>query len=319
MSKVFTDTEIPEWVLKLPNIKYGGTGFFYDKAEPLPNYIEHHMPDYHLYDNWVSEQISNGIKKLDFRYYTDYSIGFTTRGCFRKCPFCINKNYNKVEIHSPVEEFLNPNRKYICLLDDNILGFSKWEDVFKSLQTTSKRFEYKQGMDLRLMTDKKAKTLINSKYIGDYIFAFDNIADKEEIEQKLKLWRKYCTTTAQTTKLYVFCGYDRNNKWDYEFWVQDIKDAFERIKILMKYGCLPYIMRYYRYEESPYRGIYINLARWCNQPSFLIKKSFREYCEVNGDNSSTMRYMREFEKNYPDIAKKYFDMRFEDLNKYNKI
>lgn len=57
ISKVFTDTEVPgekedksqkncetisEWYadnefLKQPNIEYGGTGFFYDKAPPLPN------------------------------------------------------------------------------------------------------------------------------------------------------------------------------------------------------------------------------------------------------------------------------------------
>jgi hypothetical protein len=29
ISKVFTDTLIDENILKLPNVKYGGTGFFY--------------------------------------------------------------------------------------------------------------------------------------------------------------------------------------------------------------------------------------------------------------------------------------------------
>jgi len=209
ISKVFTDTIIPEWVLRLNNVEYGGTGFFYDKAPPLPNEIEHHMPDYHLYDEWVEKQLKNGGKPSDYKYYTQYSIGFTTRGCFRKCEFCVNKNYNKVELHSPVEEFLDENRNYICLLDDNILGFSGWEKVFESLQKTGKRFEYKQGMDLRLMTDEKAKMLVESKYIGDYIFAFDDISDKDLIERKLQLWRKYDITKGQNTKLYVLCAFGR--------------------------------------------------------------------------------------------------------------
>lgn len=34
ISKVFTDTYIPEDILTLSNIEYGGTGFFYDKALP---------------------------------------------------------------------------------------------------------------------------------------------------------------------------------------------------------------------------------------------------------------------------------------------
>ena len=55
------------------------------------------MPDYHLYDDFVNDQLSNGGKRIDFKYYLDYSIGFMTRGCFRQCPFCVNKNYKRVE------------------------------------------------------------------------------------------------------------------------------------------------------------------------------------------------------------------------------
>ena len=54
ISKVFTDTPVPEAALKLSNVSYGGTGFFYDKAPALPEAVEHQMPDYHLYDGWVS-------------------------------------------------------------------------------------------------------------------------------------------------------------------------------------------------------------------------------------------------------------------------
>lgn len=54
LSKVFTATEVPRNVIELPNIHCGGTGFFYDKAPPLKDEIEHCMPDYHLYDEWIS-------------------------------------------------------------------------------------------------------------------------------------------------------------------------------------------------------------------------------------------------------------------------
>ena len=96
LSKVFIDTEVPEWVLKLDNIEYGGTGFFYDKAPSLPYEVEHHMPDYHLYDAWVQHKLDNGGKRNEYKYYLDYSIGFMTRGCFRQCEFCVNKKYKKV-------------------------------------------------------------------------------------------------------------------------------------------------------------------------------------------------------------------------------
>ena len=54
MSKVFTDTESPDWVLNRDNIYVGGTGFFFDSADPLPYEIEHHKPDYSLYDKYIS-------------------------------------------------------------------------------------------------------------------------------------------------------------------------------------------------------------------------------------------------------------------------
>ena len=54
LSKVFTATKVPRNVIELPNIHCGGTGFFYDKAPPLKEEIEHCMPDYHLYDEWIS-------------------------------------------------------------------------------------------------------------------------------------------------------------------------------------------------------------------------------------------------------------------------
>ena len=48
-------------------IEYGGYGF---NSRQLPYEIEHTMPDYPIFN-------------------CDHSMGFTTRGCFRNCWFCI--------------------------------------------------------------------------------------------------------------------------------------------------------------------------------------------------------------------------------------
>lgn len=61
VSKVFTDTPVPDGVLDLPEVEYGGTGFFFDKAPNLPDEIEHHFPDYHLYDDFVNAQIEAAV------------------------------------------------------------------------------------------------------------------------------------------------------------------------------------------------------------------------------------------------------------------
>ena len=300
ISKVFTDTEIPNGIINLPNVEYGGTGFFYDKAPKLPDEVEHIKPDYYLYDEWVNEKLQNGGKRKDYTYYLDYSIGFLTRGCFRQCKFCVNQNYKKCVVHSSVLEFMDESRPKLCFLDDNFFACPSWREIIEQVKATGKKFQFKQGLDERLLTDEKAKELMTQKYDGDYIFAFDNIEDRNVIEEKAHLIRKYNKHLGQNIKFYVLCGFDRNNRYDDAFWEQDIKDTFERIFILAKYNFKPYIMRFEKYKTSPLYGTYVNVACWCNQPSLFNNLSYRQFCEKddlrksNGQGlSATWRYFKE--------------------------
>lgn len=334
----------------------------------LPHVVEHFMPDYHLYDKYI-ELKTNGdakLKKRNWDDYLSYSIGFTTRGCFRQCGFCVNKKLNHVIRWSPVEEFLSkePERKYINLWDDNIMGApnSVFKKVMNDLIASGKPFQFRQGMDIRLMNDAKAELLNKVKYHGDFIYAFDHYKKDDSKERKqvnatirgLKKWRQHCK---KSTKLYVIVAFDNQGENDDK--VKDIEGTFMRIQILMRYGCLPYIMRFEKWKTSEFRGMYIQIARWCNQPGFFKKMSFRQYCVRNeefhlgiqdshpdrphldhleypdthervakedeltfakmlGKNNlcSAYRVMRDFEVKYPGIARRYFDMRFEDLKRY---
>lgn len=206
LAKVFLDTPVPPEVLEMKNVTYGGTGFFYDKAPKLSAAVEHHMPDYHLYDGFVNQQIAAGKRTKEFDEYLNSSIGYLTRGCFRHCPFCVNKNYNRVEAHSPLFEFLDGRRKVISLLDDNFFGYAGWKDLLLELRATGKPFKFKQGLDERLLTPEMCELLFTSKYAGDFTFAFDNIKDARLIERKIVMARQY---TEKALKFYCFCGYDR--------------------------------------------------------------------------------------------------------------
>ena len=309
ISKVFTSTPIEKEILEMPNVEYGGTGFFSDEAPMLPSEIEHIMPDYHLYDSWVELCLENGASKKSLQYYTDFSLGFASRGCFRKCEFCVNRRFDKSVKWGNILDWVDESRPYICCLDDNVLACAKWKEVFEDLHNTGKRFQFKQGCDERLLTEEKCEELFKkSKWIGDFIFAFDKYEDKEIIIEKLNLLRRY---TNKKCKFYCFCGYNHDsNIYNDEFWVKDLYELFQRIEILMQYDCLPYIMRHENYEKSPFKGIYITIARWCNQPNFYKKKTFREFCIANGLNSSSYKYLNEFEKLYPWFTK-FFDMKFE--------
>lgn len=320
ISKVFTKTKVPEEVLDMKNVEYGGTGFYYDKAPSLPYEIEHYMPDYNLYEDWVNERLELGDKRKSLEYYLDFSIGFTTRGCIRGCDFCVNKNSKEVLCGSYLKEFLDEDKPKICLLDDNILAYKDWKDVILQLQQTKKKFQFKQGMDIRLLTPEKAELLIKSKYAGDYIFAFDNIEDTSIIEKKLKLWKTYNKSKGQNTKLYVFCAFDRLNIYNMDFWKQDIVDLFKRIKILMKYNCKPYVMRYEEYKNSPYYGMYVNIATWANQPSLFSNHTYQEFCDKDNDrkggNSATKRYNIFYKNDNIKTYEEYSNIKLKDISLY---
>lgn len=301
ISKVFVKTRIPnepdnqddknehnvvDWyadneLLKGDNVYYGGTGFFYDRAPPLAPEIEHCMPDYHLYDEWVKQNIANGVKKSEFAYYQDYSIGFLTRKCFRGCYYCVNRNFKMVERASALSEFYDPSRPKLCFLDDNFLGCAGWEELIRPVIETGKPFQFKQGLDERLLTQGKIQKIAEWKYDGDMIFAFDNIEDKDIIEDKLKLivstpqWNK-------RLKFYVFCGCDKTGRYDEEFWERDITNLFERIRILNTYGALPYIMRFEKVYHTEYAPFYAAVAGWCNQPSIFRTFPFETFCQCKG-------------------------------------
>ena len=93
-SKSHEGEEHPELFLK-DNIQIGGTGFYYEKAPDLPYEIEHMKPYYDLYKDYIQKKIDSGEPRKRYCDYLDFSIGFATRGCFRKCEFCVNKKYGR--------------------------------------------------------------------------------------------------------------------------------------------------------------------------------------------------------------------------------
>lgn len=218
-------------------------------------------------------------------------------------------------LHSPVSEFHDHDKPKIVMLDDNVLGLPNriLFSVLDDFKMIGKPIQYKQGMDIRLMTRERAEKIIELKYEGDYYFAFDMIKNTELIENKLKIWHESYYKVKNTkslrinTNLYVFCAYDYDNAYPVCFWKEDIINIFKRIAIIFKYGCLPFVMRHENYKKSPIKDIYIAITQWANQPANCAKYSFLEYAEVSKKISVLM-----FIQKNPDM-KKYFDISIKKL------
>lgn len=267
----------------------------------LPDFsMVHQMPDYNIYNQYIEREVEkkvneeskkfqkkNGIAptaeevekmitkhRKKYKDYLDYSIGFLTRGCIRQCPFCINKGERAILPYSELADFVDDNRAFIYLWDDNFLCYKNWKDLLQKLIDRGKPFQFRQGLDERILNDERAEMLSKAPYHGDFIFAFDQWKDKDLIERKLKIWRRHCPT--RTTKFYLFCGYELTMDDDERIFI-DVYYLFRRIQILMRFGCLGYVMRHADYENHRLGNIYTQVARWCNQPQFYKKMSFEEF------------------------------------------
>lgn len=320
MSRVFTFTEEPAFYLNASasekkKFRLGGTGYYANEKsvskfrqlrEEDMNRLSHdaflntltckhtgkqginmavQMPYYDLYKEYIDRQVEAGFKRDKYKDYEKYSIGFLTRKCFRHCPFCVNKLEDGVVSYSKLEWFHDKKRPHVYFWDDNFLAapYHVWRPALQYLIDNKISFQFRQGLDERLLAEDEhgeemAAMLGQSRYHGDFIYAFDNWKDKEIIERALKIWKRNCPKKG--TKFYLFCGFMQEPD-NLDKFYRDIWELFQRIKILMQYGCVGYVMRHEDYHKSPLENIYVQIARWCNQQAFYKKMSFWEYTYRN--------------------------------------
>ena len=245
MAKVFTFTPDDLIPYQAPEIISGGTG--YDMAVKLPDEIEHEMPDYSMY----------GI--------TDTAYGYLSRGCPRRCPFCIVAAKEGPQSYkvADLREWWN-GQKRIKLLDPNILACPDWENLLGQLAFSGAVVDFNQGIDIRLMTDEKAAAINKVRYEGLH-FAWDNAADKIT-PVMLKEYRAIWKTAKHAPTVYVLTNFNSTLEQD-----------FYRIYALKEMGYKPYVMIYDK-PHAPKQ--LLKMQRWVNNPAVWYKcATFEEYNE----------------------------------------
>jgi len=220
----------------------GGSG--YDIKQKLPQEIEAQVPDYE-------------------KFNTDYSIGFTSRGCIRDCGFCIVKE--KEGDFKDVDMSWIKHSKVI-LLDNNFLASSKWREKLQHFIDNNLKISFNQGLDIRLITKEKAEMLAKTKYYDlkfnarRLYFAWDNIKDEEIVLRGIKILLD-AGIKPHHLMFYVLVGFDTTFEQDYH-----------RFEILDKLGVKPFIMLYNQCKERKLR----HFARWVNKLYYQLCK-FEDY------------------------------------------
>ena len=260
-SKVFSFTEDIDYYIDADEVIKGGSGYCIDvkngkecwnddNNHSLPYEIEHIYPDYSLYPELTK----------------DTAYGFLTRGCPRGCDFCIvGKKEGKISRKvADLSEFWR-GQKNIVLCDPNILACKDWEDLLNQLIASGACIDFNQGLDIRLMTERKAE-MISKLKIKEIHFAWDRYKDGAVILPKLKMFAEICKTKphSHNSIVYTLVNFDTT-----------IEQDLERIYTLRDMGYWPYIMIY---QKSTCARVYKDLARWVNNKFiFASCKRFEDY------------------------------------------
>ncbi len=228
-SSIFTFTPKPrvgeKWIC-------GGTGF--DLATKLPDEIENIKP------------------KLNF--------GFTSRGCVRKCKFCVvPEKEGKSHAVGDIYDLWDGKSKDLTLFDNNILALPKhFFKICEQVKKENLRVDFNQGLDIRLLTKEMAKALKEIR-VKEYRFAFDDPGQEGVIKEKVALLKE---CGINKSMFYVLAGFSTT-----------FEEDLHRLNVLRELGQNAYLMRYVREPE------YIPLARWANQPHIFKGMTYEQFLE----------------------------------------
>lgn len=214
----------------------GGTGF--DIHSRLPSEIEACDYDYSLFPN------------------CDYSIIWFSRGCNCNCPFCIVHDKEGC-IHPVAPKNLNPNGKYIKVMDNNFFANPEWRSSIDYLHEWNQPVDL-QGFDIRLFDEEQGEALQSLKHYRNFKFAWDN--PRENIDDKIELLLDYIKAYKLTC--YVLIGY----------WSSPEEDYYRVMHLWDEYRIHAFVMPYNKFDNYQKR-----FARWCNNKYIFKKCSWEEY------------------------------------------
>lgn len=247
-----------------PDIEFGGTGISLEKTLPLE--IEMLRPDYDLYTAKDIYNRMGGImtteKKLEkASVIVNAGIGFTSRGCVRKCDFCVvpAKEGDLYKV-SEIKDIINPRSNVIILLDNNFTADTDCIDKLKEIKERNLIVDITQGIDVRTMTPEIAKALSEVKHLRSIHYAWDYPHHENSIMNGIKILSDHIKRYRHLC--FTLVGYNTSFEEDYH-----------RFAKLVENGVDPYIMVFNQTKDARLN----HFARWVNGRIYKACKSFDNY------------------------------------------
>jgi len=221
----------------------GGSG--YDVKSELPSEIEAMVPDYELFK-------------------TNYSIGFSSRGCIRDCGFCIVKEKEGLIREAPFDWI---SHHKVLLLDNNFLASPYWKAKLEYFIRQKLKVCITQALDIRLVNEENAKLLAQVDFRDNHFrerrlyFSFDDPKLESIVKEKVLILQKV-GIKPEYLLFYILVGYDTSLE-------QDLR----RVDVIRELGAFPFIMPYNNKKTKQIQ----DLTRWVNQRIFRWVPEFKDY------------------------------------------
>jgi len=242
-SKVFTFTD---WDSYLPDgVRRGGTG--YRSPAVLADEIEHQRPDYDLY----------GI---------DYGMGFLTRGCPRRCSWCVVPDKEGgIDAHADHEEFIKAGSRDLVLMDNNVLAHDHGLREIDRMAKAGYRVDFNQGLDARIIAGDEgvARLLARCRWLRPPRLSCDHMGMIGIVDRAVELLRKHGRFGSRHITCYIL--------------VKDVDDALARAEFLRRIDVQPFAQPYRDQVGTPPTLDQRHFARWCNRPQLFNAMSWEDY------------------------------------------
>lgn len=242
-SKIFTFSP-EEPLLPFDTIK-GGTG--YGIYDDLPAEIDQMFPDYSIYPE------------------VDYAIGYITRGCIRKCSWCVvPKKEGTIRAYRTWQEIKRPDSRDLVLMDNNILACDFGISQLESMIGQNVRIDCNQGLDARLISNEVARILAKIKWIRHIRMSCDT---DQMLPVVLDAVEKLKKEGVKPYRVFVY------------LLVQDVMSAERRAMALRNAGVDVFAQPYRDFEScTEPTDEQKRFARWVNRKQiFKTVKKFADY------------------------------------------
>ena len=208
-------------------ITIGGTGV--DLKTELADEVERCFPDYNLYA------------------HTEYALGFLTRGCNKRCTFCVvpKKEGRLKPNYSTFDGFVPKGQRNVKLLDNNLLAAPNANDLLEEMAKKEFNVNFSQTLDIQYLTEEiypklKMVNSVNSKFTRKMFYFSCNTVKQaklfDRLSEELRGFGK-----EQVTAVIMF-GFNTR-----------LSEDFAILKMMKKLGVVPFVQEYRPISGVPAR------------------------------------------------------------------